>query len=162
MLFPANTGSVDQSRYELHAGRPHRHLGKTRNYKDTMAVTKQIPSIKHWGGVKNVQQRLGGSATIAKNREAVAYSLLTIANTKLTDVMEWDDMGSIKVNERTDKDGNTTRTLDIELYDKVGVLRILAKASGLLDTADESDKPSVIGINVKAPEIIDVEPSNEP
>jgi hypothetical protein len=146
-----------------------------------MAVTKQIPSIKHWGGVKNVQQRLGGSATIAKNREAVAYSLLTIANTKLTDVMEWDDMGnikvkpskdipehalqaikSIKVNERTDKDGNTTRTLDIELYDKVGVLRILAKASGLLDTADESDKPSVIGINVKAPEIIDVEPSNEP
>jgi hypothetical protein len=51
--------------------------------------------------------------------------------------------------------------LDIELYDKVGVLRILAKASGLLDTADESDKPSVIGINVKAPEIIDVESNNE-
>jgi hypothetical protein len=51
--------------------------------------------------------------------------------------------------------------LDIELYDKVGVLRILAKASGLLDTPEESDKPSVIGINVKAPEIIDVEETHE-
>lgn len=145
-----------------------------------MSGIKQIPSIKGWGGVRNVQQRLGGSSTIAKNREAVAYALLTIANTKLTDIMEWDEEGnikvkasknipehalqaikSIKVNERYDKDGNCNRTLDIELYDKVGVLRILAKASGLLDTADESDKPSVIGINVKAPEIIDVESNNE-
>lgn len=146
-----------------------------------MSGIKQIPSIKGWGGVRNVQQRLGGSSTIAKNREAVAYALLTIANTKLTDIMEWDEEGnikvkasknipehalqaikSIKVNERYDKDGNCNRTLDIELYDKVGVLRILAKASGLLDTQEESDKPSVIGINVKAPEIIDVEDtSNE-
>lgn len=145
-----------------------------------MAVNKQIPSLKNWGGIRTVQQRLGGSTTIAKNREAVAYSLLTIANTKITDIMEWDDQGnikvkaskdmpehalqaikSIKVNERYDKDGGCVRTLDIELYDKVGVLRILAKASGLLDTAEESDKPSVIGINVKAPEVIDIEPAHE-
>ena len=97
-----------------------------------MAVTKQIPSIKNWGGVRTVQQRLGGSTTIAKNREAVAYALLTIANTKLTDIMEWDEEGnvkvkaskdipehalqaikSIKVNERHDKDGGCVRTLDI-------------------------------------------------
>ena len=145
-----------------------------------MAVTKQRPSIKNWGGVRTVQQRLGGSTTIAKNREAVAYALLTIANTKLTDIMQWDEQGniqvkaskdipehalqaikSIKVNEKHDKDGGCVRTLDIELYDKVGVLRILAKASGLLDTVEESDKPSVIGINVKAPEIIDVEDTHE-
>jgi hypothetical protein len=141
-----------------------------------MAVNKQIPSLKNWGGIRTVQQRLGGSTTIAKNREAVAYSLLTIANTKITDIMEWDDQGnikvkaskdmpehalqaikSIKVNEKYDKEGGCIRTLDIELYDKVGVLRILAKASGLLDTVEESDKPSVIGINVKAPEIIDAD-----
>jgi hypothetical protein len=145
-----------------------------------MAVNKQIPSLKNWGGIRTVQQRLGGSTTIAKNREAVAYSLLTIANTKITDIMEWDDQGnikvkaskdmpehalqaikSIKVNEKYDKEGGCIRTLDIELYDKVGVLRILAKASGLLDTVEESDKPSVIGINVKAPEIIDIEPAHE-
>jgi len=37
-------------------------------------------------------------------------------------------------------------------------LRILAKASGLLDNPDESDKPSVIGINIKSPisDIVDV------
>ena len=49
----------------------------------------------------------------------------------------------------TDKEGNSF--LDIELYDKVGVLRLLAKASGLLDNPDENDKPSVIDVNVVAP-----------
>jgi hypothetical protein len=42
------------------------------------------------------------------------------------------------------------------MFDKIGVLRILAKASGLLDAPDESDKPSVIGVNIKPPDIIDV------
>ena len=46
----------------------------------------------------------------------------------------------------------------MELYDKVGVLRLLAKASGLLDNPDDgSEKPSVIGINVQAPEIEDAQ-----
>jgi len=85
--------------------------------------------------------------------------------------MEWDSEGNIKVKAskdipehalqaiksiktvtKTDKEGNSYTTIDIELWDKVGVLRILAKASGLLDSPEESDKPSVIGINVKAPE----------
>jgi len=111
------------------------------------------------------------STTLAANREAVSYTLLSIANTKPTDIMEWDSEGNIKVKAskdipehalqaiksiktvtKTDKEGNSYTTIDIELWDKVGVLRILAKASGLLDSPDESDKPSVIGINVKAPE----------
>ncbi len=54
---------------------------------------------------------------------------------------------------RVNKDGN----LELELYDKVGVLRLLAKASGLLDSPDDSDRPSVIGINIKPPDIEDVE-----
>lgn len=140
-------------------------------------LSKQVPSVKNWGGVRSIQKRLERSATIMENREAVAYALLCMANTKLTDIMSWDDEGNIKIKpsseipdhalqaiksvkaiERTDKDGNTTRTIDIELYDKVGVLRLLAKASGLLDgPEDESDKPSVIGINIKAPDVIDAE-----
>jgi hypothetical protein len=82
--------------------------------------------------------------------------------------MEWDDEGKVKVKASKDipdhalqaiksikvnKDGN----LELELYDKVGVLRLLAKASGLLDNPDESDKPSVIGINIKPPDVQDVE-----
>lgn len=93
-----------------------------------------------------------------------------MANTKITDIMEWDEDGQVKVKASKDipehalqaiksikvnKDGN----LELELYDKVGVLRLLAKASGLLDNPEESDKPSVIGINIKPPDVMDVEVS---
>lgn len=135
-------------------------------------ISEQVPSLKNWGGVRSIQRRLERSATITENREAVAYTLLCMANTKITDIMEWDDNGNVKVKASsripdhalqaiknikvvTGKDG--AQTLDIELYDKVGVLRLLAKASGLLDNPDDGDKPSVIGINVHAPDIVDVE-----
>jgi len=131
------------------------------------------PSVRGWGGVRNVVQRIERSQTIVANREAVAYSLLAMANTKITDIFEWDEFGNVKVkpsnkipehalqsikkiSQRIDKDGNAT--IELELYDKVQVLRILAKASGLLDNPDDgNEKPSVIGINVKAPDIQDIE-----
>lgn len=149
---------------------------------DEIKTKKPIPSLAGYGGVRSLQKKLERSTTLQQNREAVSYSLLCLANTKLTDVMEWDDQGNIKVkpskdipehalqaiksiksNTKTDKEGNSYTTLDIELWDKVGVLRILAKASGLLDNPEESDKPSVLGINIRAPEIIDhVETKEEP
>lgn len=129
-------------------------------------ISEQIPSLKNWGGVRSIERRMERSATILANREAVAYALLCMANTKITDIMDWDEAGNVRVKRasdipdhalqsiknvrvRTDKDGNST--LEIELYDKVGVLRLLAKASGLLDNPDQDDKPSVIDINVVAP-----------
>ena len=135
----------------------------------------QIPSVAGWGGTRSIERRLERSATLAGNREAVAYALLCMANTKISDIMTWDEAGNVTVKaahqipehaltaiksikQKVDRDGNST--LEIELYDKVGVLRILAKASGLLDQPEESDKPSVIGITVKAPgsvnDIVDV------
>lgn len=139
-------------------------------------VSKAIPSLEGWGGIRSVSKKLERSQTIVHNREAVAYTLLCMANTKITDIMTWDEQGniqvkpsdqipehalqaikSVKVNERADKEGNITRTLDIELYDKVGVLRLLAKASGLLDAPQENEKPSVLGINVLSPDVVDVE-----
>ena len=131
-------------------------------------LSTQIPSMQNWGGIRSIQKRLERSATIMENKEAVAYSLLCMANTKITDIMEWDEDGKIQVKAskdipehalqaiktiRVNKDG----TLELELYDKVGVLRLLAKASGLLDSPENSDKPSVIGINIKPPDIEDVE-----
>lgn len=135
-----------------------------------MARTKQptqIPSVAGWGGTRSIERRLERSATLAGNREAVAYALLCMANTKITDILTWDEEGNVKVKAahqipehalqaiknirvKTDRDGNST--LEVELYDKVGVLRLLAKASGLLDAPEDSDKPSVIGITVQAPE----------
>ncbi len=133
----------------------------------------QIPSVAGWGGTRSIERRLERSSTLAGNREAVAYALLCMANTKISDIMTWDEFGNVTVKaahqipehaltaiksikQKVDRDGNST--LEIELYDKVGVLRILAKASGLLDNPDESDKPSVIGINIKSPisDIVDV------
>lgn len=133
---------------------------------ETKNKNKPIPSLAGYGGVKQLQRNLERSTTIAANREAVAYSLLCMANTKITDVMEWDQDGNVQVKAskdipehalqsiksiKIDKDG----MIAIEFWDKVQTLRLLAKASGLLDNPDESDKPSVIGINVKAPEVID-------
>nr|DAF60666.1 MAG TPA: hypothetical protein [Podoviridae sp. ctwJH20] len=130
-------------------------------------LSEQIPSLKNWGGIRSVQRRLERSSTIMANKEAVAYALLCMANTKITDVMEWDEAGNVRVKPssaipdhalqsiknirvKTDKDGNST--LELELYDKVGVLRLLAKASGLLDNPDDgNEKPSVIDVNVVAP-----------
>ena len=135
-------------------------------------MANQIPSLNGWGGVRAIQKRLERSDTLVQNREAVAYALLCMANSKVTDVMSWDSAGNLLVRssddipehalqsiktikQRIDKDGNSF--LDIEFFDKVAVLRLLAKASGLLDNPDDgSDKPSVIGINVQAPETIEV------
>lgn len=135
-------------------------------------LANQIPSLKNWGGVRSVQRRLERSATIVENREAVAYSLLCMANTKITDVLTWDEEGNVKVkaasqipdhalqaikNIRVTRGKDGAQTLEVELYDKIGVLRLLAKASGLLDNPDDGeDKPSVIGINIQAPEDVEV------
>lgn len=129
---------------------------------------KPIPSLAGYGGMKNLQRSLERSTTIAANREAVAWSILSIANTNITDIMEWDNQGNVKVKAskdipehalqaiksiKIDKDGN----IAVELWDKPAIIRIAAKAAGLLDNPEESDKPSVIGINVKAPEVIENE-----
>lgn len=109
------------------------------------------------------------------NREAISYEMLNMVRTNILDIMSWDGDGNVtikpssqipeyalaaikNVKVRTDRDGNST--LDVELYDKVALLRLLAKASGLLDAPDDSDKPSVIGINVQPPEVVDVKDDN--
>jgi len=138
-------------------------------------ATDAIPALKNWGGIRSVQQRLGRSATLEHNREAVATELLCMATTKITDILTWDEAGNVrikaasqipeqaiwaiknvKVRTRVDKEGNSTSELDIELHDKVQVLRLLAKASGLLDAEENAERPSVIGINLKAPDVVDI------
>jgi hypothetical protein len=131
-------------------------------------VSEQIPSLKNWGGIRSVQRRLERSSTITGNREAIAYQMVSMAMTNITHIATWDDQGRLrvksaseipehalasikKINARVDKDGNSY--LEIELYDKVALLRLLAKASGLLDNPDDgNEKPSVIDVNVVAPD----------
>jgi|TARA_R110000823_G_scaffold283636_2_gene401816 hypothetical protein len=135
---------------------------------ETKNKNKPIPSLSGYGGVRALQKKLERSTTLAANKEAVSYSLLCMANTKITDIMQWDDQGNISFKASNDISEQAlqsiksikidkTGQMQIEMFDKVGVLRILAKASGLLDNPEQSDKPSVIGINIKPPKVIDNE-----
>lgn len=105
---------------------------------------------------------------IERNRDAIAAELLMIGLGSLQDIMSWDENGNVKfkaskdipnhilkivkkvkVTSVEDREGSRTNTLEVELWDKLGALRILSRAAGFLDKPeDESDKPSVIGINM--------------
>jgi hypothetical protein len=136
---------------------------------------RQIPPVAGWGGTRSIQRRLERSATLVGNREAISYEMISMVRTNFTDIASWDGDGKVtikasdqipeyalssikSIKARTDRDGNST--LEVELYDKVALLRLLAKASGLLDAPDDSDKPSVIGINVQPPDVVDVKDEN--
>jgi len=69
---------------------------------ETKNKNKPIPSLSGYGGVRTLQRNLEKSTTLAANREAVVYSLLSIANTKITDFMEWDNTGNVKVKASAD------------------------------------------------------------
>lgn len=124
------------------------------------------PPIGRFGGVRLVQRRIGRSETLYHNKEVVASELLKIGTTNITDIVNLD--GTVKdIDEippealsaikkiTAGPDGRVT----IELFDKVATLRVLAKASGLLDAEANQEKPSIIGINMRGPELIeDVDP----
>jgi hypothetical protein len=58
-------------------------------------ISEQVPSLKNWGGVRSIQRRMERSATITDNREAIAFSMLCMANTKITDILTWDEDGNV-------------------------------------------------------------------
>lgn len=121
---------------------------------------KQLPPIGRFGGAGLVQRTIGRSETLFQNKEVVAAELIAMGTTRLTDIIDL-HTGVVKPIEdipeyalaaikkiRVTEDG-----IELELFDKVGVLRVLAKASGLLDTEKHQDKPSIVGINMKGPDV---------
>ena len=135
-----------------------------------------MPDLRNWGGLRSTKKALRRSATIMANREAIAYELLSMASTKITDIFSWHEVEDadgntqvrvnlkpsakidhrharmikkVKVNYR--KGGREVESLEVELFDKVGTLRLLAQASGLLAKDTEDDKPSVVGMRVVGP-----------
>ncbi len=56
---------------------------------DEVKKKNPIPSLAGYGGVRSLQKKLERSTTLQQNREAVSYSLLCMANTKLTDIMQY-------------------------------------------------------------------------
>jgi hypothetical protein len=127
-----------------------------------------------FGGVKALEKRLKGrSSVIAHNKEAVAQTLVDIASANLTDVVTWNDQGEVKVKSSADipdatasaiKKIRVTRckngepVLELEMHDKVSVLKVLAKSAGLLEPMPaESKTPSVVGIKMVGPDVVTTE-----
>ena len=120
---------------------------------------KQLPPIGRFGGANVVRRAIGRSETLAQNKEVIAAELIAMGTARITDIVDL-ETGQVKALEDipeyalasikriTATEGGVT----IELFDKVGVLRVLAKASGLLDVEKNQDKPSIVGINMKGPD----------
>lgn len=116
-----------------------------------------------------------------ERREAVRQELQAVAAGQLTDVVTWetDHQGHVtdvkvvpsdqlserarrsikKVKVTTTKFGTD---IEIEMHDKLSALRMLAKIEGLTADADDADKrPSLVGINIKGPEQVTEEKTDE-
>lgn len=113
-------------------------------------------------------------------REAVVQELEALSGSEITDVLLWDEMGRVQVRasdqlspraRRAIKKvkitpGEEGNTIEVEMHDKLSALRLLAKHRGLLEPNSDDRRPSMIGINVKGPEVttyevIDSEESEE-
>ena len=119
------------------------------------------------------QQRAALAVDDEGRREAVVQELEAIGAGEATDVIQWDDMGRVtltpsdqlserakraikKVKVTPNQFGNT---IEVEMHDKLSALRLLAKHRGLLEPNSDTQKPSMIGINITGPtaKIVEIE-----
>mgnify|MGYP000151403711 FL=1 len=128
-------------------------------------MARVTPNVGRFGGIGAIQKRLKGSRLIYDNRDQLALAMLEMASTNITDVIEWKGE-EVKIKEMKDipetslnaikkikvtptKSGNQ---IEVELYDKVRLMQILAKSAGLLDEEKEVDKPAVVNIEMVMPD----------
>jgi hypothetical protein len=136
-----------------------------------------FPDLRDFGGVERVRRDMRRSATIMANREAIAWHMLAMGSTVITDIVKWNEAGELKfvpsskidprhigmvksIEQRLGKDGRIVG-LKVTLYDRVAVLRLLAGAAGLLRKDADEDKPAVMGVRVRGPKRKAVTVENE-
>jgi hypothetical protein len=134
------------------------------------------PPLDRFGGVRVVQRRIQKSEILDHSKDAVAQELVDIATSSIDEIIDWDSSGYVRVKTPEEISNKAIKAIkkirmtptkegpqiEVELHDKVSVLRVLAKATGMMDKQEDMDKPSVVGIVMHGPErIIDVEPVNE-
>ena len=107
-------------------------------------------------------------------KAAVLGELDALAAAEITDVLWWDTNGEVTVRSSEDlpdrmrkaikkmkvrptADGNE---IEVEMHDKLSALRLLAKYEGMLDAGSDSNKPTLIGINVKHAKAVEYEVSD--
>lgn len=114
-------------------------------------------------------------------RDAVLQELESVAASKLTDVLWWDQRGNVSMKASEDLPehvkkaikkvkvtaGEHGNSIEIEMHDKLRALSILAKHHGLMEVAQDENRPSIIGINLHGPstttyEVKEIEEETEP
>tara|TARA_Y100001963_G_C6765545_1_gene441963 strand:- start:512 stop:892 length:381 start_codon:yes stop_codon:yes gene_type:complete len=117
------------------------------------------------GGVREISKKLKGSDVIFENREKLAEALLSLSHAKITDIVNWDKEGKVEIKDLKDIPEHALQSIkkiravpmgekmqiEVEMIDKVRVLQMLAKSAGILDRTPESEKPSVIEVNMVGP-----------
>ena len=119
------------------------------------------------------QQRAALAADDEGRREAVVQELEAIGAGEATDVIQWDDMGRVTLTPSDQLSERAKRAIkkvkvtpnqfgnqfEVEMHDKLSALRLLAKHRGLLEPNSDSQKPSMIGINITGPtaKIVEIE-----
>ena len=104
-------------------------------------------------------------------RQAVLDELEALGGAEITDVLAWDNAGrvtfqdSAKLSARARKSIKKVKVtatqfgnnIEVEMHDKLPALRLLAKHRGLLEVASDIHRPSLIGINLKGPDVTEYE-----
>ncbi len=128
---------------------------------------RAVPKMGNLGGVRAISKKLKGSDVIFENREKIAEALMGLAGAKITDILTWDTEGNVNILDPKDIPEHALQSIrkiraipvgdsgkmqiEVEMIDKVRVLQMVAKSSGILDRTPESEKPSVIEINMVGP-----------
>jgi len=136
------------------------------------AGQQSIPKVGRFA-MGDVQKRVRGSRLIYDNRDDLAAELLNLGSSKITDIVDIfeDSEGRQSVRLKNVKSipdaalraikkikvtpGRDGDIVEVELIDKVRVLQMLAKASGLMDVEKEVDKPSIVSIEMVMPKTDD-------
>jgi hypothetical protein len=114
----------------------------------------------------------------SEGREAVRQEIEAVGASQITDVLSWEtgedgQISSVSIVPSAELPARARRGIkkikitpsafgnqvEIEMHDKLGALRLLARAEGLLDGMEDADKrPSLVGINLRGPmEVVDGE-----
>ena len=136
------------------------------------AGQQSIPKVGRFA-MGDVQKRVRGSRLIYDNRDDLAAELLNLGSSKITDIVDIleDAEGRQSVRLKSVKSipdaalraikkikvtpGRDGDIVEVELIDKVRVLQMLAKASGLMEVEKEVDKPSIVSIEMVMPKTDD-------
>ena len=107
----------------------------------------------------------------SEGREAVRQEIEAVGASQITDVLSWEtgedgQISSVSIVPSAELPERARRGIkkikitpsafgnqvEIEMHDKLGALRLLARAEGLLDGMEDADKrPSLVGINLRGP-----------